>query len=146
MPAIPRKLPASPAWIPTPPRTLQGPERRRRRIRKSTVGRKILVDVLARRDMAVVLDIGGDMLAFCRAKAPPGTPISSLDGYAVDGDAPNVAELLATETDRQRCAAKLLPDVKGDPNPFFIKSTERLQVPPGHPGPLCARHASRSGT
>ena len=63
---------------------------------KSTIGKKLLVDVLARRDMAVVLDIGGDMLEFCRAKAPPGTPISSLDGYAVDGDAPNVAELLAT--------------------------------------------------
>src|SRR5437660_9710236 len=115
MPAIPRKLPRVAGLDPDP---RQAPHRvlsvGEGGSGKSTIGRKILVDVLARRDMAVVLDIGGEMLEFCRAKAPPGTPISSLDGYAVDGDAPNVAELLATETDRQRCAAKLLPDVKGD--------------------------------
>src|SRR4051794_23465626 len=82
---------------------------------KSSVGRKLLVEVLQRRDAAVILDIGGDMKNFCAAKAPPGTPIDDVDPYdAGDGAAPNLAELLATETDQQRAALKLVPDVKGD--------------------------------
>ena len=106
---------------------------------KSTIGKKILVDVLARRDMAVVLDIGGDMLdvlpgegAARHADLQPrrlrrGRRRAERGRAAGDRDRPPAVRREAPPR-RQGGSQSVLHQAR----------QERLQVPPGHPGPLCA--------
>lgn len=87
---------------------------------KTSVAKKLLIDVFGLRDPVLAVDLADELTEFATARSPPGTPIHRIDVHTPGGTALDFAKVLTSETRRMQFAAKVCPELKNDPQPFFM--------------------------
>lgn len=86
---------------------------------KTSLLKKLMVDVLKLGDPLAAIDLADELTEFITAKAPAGTPVYRIDVHHMDGCGIDFAAVLTSETMRQQFVAKICPEVRNDPQPFF---------------------------